>query len=164
MRLFDEKYRLFGLVNPIDLAVLIGLLLLALVAARVLFGTGPTTGSTETQKITMTLTAVKIRTADVNQFVNGEVVRKKDGKPIGRLVSATVRPSEFEVPTAGGGLKRTVSPVYKDVILVVEAEGSLTEQGVMIDGARIRQNMVLDFATPRFEANDGRVSELVISK
>jgi hypothetical protein len=164
VQVLDDKKRLFGLINPVDLAVIVALLVVALIAVRVLFGAEAPTVKREEKALEMTIVAGGVPEVQASQFDAGETLRKKNGRPIGTITSVSIRPAETEVPTAEGGLARAQSPVFSEVVFEVEAVGELTEEGVMIDGSRVRQNMVVDIATSTFEANDARVVSLTFTE
>jgi len=163
VRLVDDKYRLFGLINPIDLAVLLVVALGVVIGARVLLGSGTTAVIEDKKPVSMVIVAKNVAAFDISVLKAGDPVRKKDGKPIGKLVSAEASASVIDTPDFKGGIAAGVSPTLKDVRIVVEGEGTQTSEGVMIDGSRLRTNMEIEVATPSFEAK-GRVSELTIGK
>lgn len=162
MRFIDDKYRLFGLINPIDLAALVAVVLVGVVGFRVLFGTAEVVVESE-KPITITIVAKQVQNYDETFFEVGDPVRKKDGAAIGEFVSASSTPAKLEVVTDTGEVRTVTSPNSEDVAITVSGKGRRTADGFLVGGGRLRVNMVLDFSTPGFEAT-GRVTDIAIEE
>jgi hypothetical protein len=156
MRLLDERYRLFGIVNPIDLVVILVVLAGAFVAANLLFGKAqPQAVQKNTIPITYSLRFENLRKsyADVSNFKVGDQVQKSGGKPIGKVASWRVEPSPRELLTALGAKAYSVtpSPEYRDVIITVKADAEKTAMGLLVADVQIRNNAGIPILTPTFE-------------
>lgn len=163
MRVIDEKYRLFGIINPIDLAVMLVIILAGVFVARVVFGVGAGMNAPGIDTATVTMVAAKVRDVEKSKLEPGTTVRKKNGTPLGEIVSVRIEPALTEVPTADGRLVQARSELLSDVTIVLRSRGTQTEQGFDVDGTLVRENMEVQFSTPTFQAM-GRIQDLEISR
>lgn len=153
MKLLDEKKRLFGIVNPVDLVAIVLAIVVVLVLASVLFGKSPTAPVTSSadKTIEVVLQGAISKYPDY-QFQKGQdISRVGGGGVMGTLESFTIVPSKREVYTAEGDAKVTDSIMSVDVTLVVRGKGAITDTGASIGAERIRQNQTFDAQLPYFQ-------------
>lgn len=138
MPLLDERGRLFGRVNIIDLAVLI--LVLAVAArlglkSRLLRAVNPST----TKPVEVVLVVEDVRQATADAMQEGEnVLNTKSNAVLGKLVKREVRPAVKEVETADGRLVEAQSPLKKDVYLTIRGQGQVTPNVILLGGYEMR--------------------------
>ncbi|OFW61266.1 MAG: hypothetical protein A2133_11305 [Actinobacteria bacterium RBG_16_64_13] len=136
-RFLDERGRIFGKVNVVDLLVL--LVILAVVAFAVVRMTG---GSSKPIPVRVTYTVEEVRKATVDALVDaletGSTVRDDGGTVLGEVVEVVPTPTVKEVPTPEGQLKAFASPVFSDVDIVVLGEGRMSGSTVRIGSVPIR--------------------------
>lgn len=132
-RFLDERGRLFGKVNVVDLLVLL------VVVAVVLFAVVRLVGDTSESvpvKVTYVVEAVRQPTVDVLQAKG--TVTDTSGTVLGKVVDVRVTPTREEYMTPEGELKVFDSPVFKDVSIVVEGEGRMSGSTVRIGSIPLR--------------------------
>lgn len=132
-RFLDERGRLFGKVNVVDLLVF--LVVIAIVVFAVLRLTGDTS-ETVPVRVTYVVESVQQPTVDALQ-VKGTVT-DTGGTVLGQVVEVMVTPTREEFMTPDGELKAFDSPVFKDVRIVVEGEGRVSGSTVQIGTIPLR--------------------------
>jgi hypothetical protein len=122
-RILDERGRIFGKVNIVD--VLVVLVIIAVVVFAVVRFTG-TSSTSVPLKVTYTVEAVREATATAIQdtvAVNG-TVRDEGGTVLGNVLGMEARPTQMEYLTPEGELKAFDSPIFSDVDIVVRGDGT----------------------------------------
>ncbi|HHV07768.1 MAG TPA: DUF4330 domain-containing protein [Firmicutes bacterium] len=138
MRLIDDKGRLFGLVNIVDLAVV---LLVVAVAARIglksrlLRAVNPST----LKPVEVVLLIEDVRPATADAVSEGDtIVNAKSNAVLGELIAKEVVPALKEVETADGRLVEAEAPYRKDVYITVRGQGQVTENVIILGGYEMR--------------------------
>lgn len=149
-RFLDERGRIFGKVNVVDILVL--LVIIAVVAFAVVRMTG---SSTETAPLRVTYTVEAIRQASVDQLqeqlqVKG-TVRDEGGTVLGTVEEVVVRPSQEEYLTPQGELEAFDSPIFKDVDIVLLGEGSVSSSTIRIGSVPMRVGKKVTLIGAKFE-------------
>ena len=149
-RFLDERGRIFGKVNIVDILVL--LVIIAVVAFAVVRMTG---SSTETAPLRVTYTVEAIRQASVDQLqeqlqVKG-TVRDEGGTVLGTVEEVVVRPSQEEYLTPQGELEAFDSPIFKDVDIVLLGEGSVSSSTIRIGSVPMRVGKKVTLIGAKFE-------------
>jgi len=155
VKLLDEKKRLFGLVNPVDLVAVLVVVALIAALANVLFGSSvgssiAPAGGEDT--IEIVAAGVISEITDIQYEVGQEVGRVGGLGVMGTLESLEVGPYEREVYDAEGQPVITVSPTSQRVTMVVRGTGHFTDTGVTMGTEKIRQNMTMDMQFPHFQS------------
>lgn len=122
-RFLDERGRIFGKVNVVDILVL--LVIVAVVVFAVVRFTGSSSESVPL-RVTYTVEGVRQATVDAIQKsvpVNA-TVRDEGGTVLGKVEGVDARPTQVEHMTPGGELKAFESPIFNDVNILVSGEGS----------------------------------------
>jgi len=158
VRILNDKYRLFGIINPVDLLILAVVVVLALVVADVVFGVdGYNASTTETMEMVIVMEGVR-DFDDTSLKVGDEISRKLGGDIIGTLVDIRTEPSKFEGMDDFGTVLVGESTIREDVYLTIIGEAEATDEGVMFGSALARVNRGIDVATSIFEfRGSGRV-------
>ncbi len=124
MKLIDEKGKLFGIINIIDLCILIfGALVVAVV---VMFFSANTTmdGAVKQTKITIEVTAIEKDLCDVMR-PHKNIFDRVQNKSLGRLVDVKIEPSEeYNISIETGEHVKSEVPDRYDAILEIEAESA----------------------------------------
>lgn len=153
MKLLDEKSRIFGIVNPVDLVAILLAVLVVFVLGSVLFGKSPTGAMTSAgdKTIEIVLKGTVPQYTDY-QFKAGQEISRVSGAGVmGTVTSVEIVPATKESYTAAGVATATVSPLFVDVVLVVRGTGSITNVGASIGPERIRQNQTFEAQMPHFQ-------------
>ena len=151
-RFIDERGRIFGKVNIVDLLVLL------VIAAVVVFAVARTTGdSSKTIPVRVTYTVEEVRQATVDALVKAvkaeAVVRDDGGTVLGEVVSVTPSPTLEEFLTPEGELKAFGSPVFSDVAVEVLGSGNIANSTVRIGSVPMRVGKKVTLVGPGFEVS-----------
>lgn len=135
-RFLDERGRIFGKVNVVDILVL--LVIIAVVAFAVMRMTG---SSSTSVSVRVVYTAKAIRQVSIPAFQTGAVVRDDGGTVLGKVEGpVTVKPTLEEFLTPAGELKAFESLVFSDVDIVVVGEGRVSGDNVRIGSTLLVKN------------------------
>ncbi|MDA3935771.1 MAG: DUF4330 domain-containing protein [Actinomycetota bacterium] len=151
MRILNDKYRLFGIINPVDLLVLAIVAVLAFVIADVMFGSGDF-GDAATETMEIVFVVENVKNFDADSLRIGDVISdKRGGDVIGTLVGMRTEPSKLEGMDASGAVVVGDSTMLENVYLTIQGEARTTDEGVMFGSVTVRVNRSIDVATPLFE-------------
>jgi hypothetical protein len=145
-RILDERGRLFGKVNVVDLVVL--LVIVAVVCFAVLRMTG---GSSQSVPVKVTYTVEAQRQATVNAIRAKGSVTDDGGTLLGQVQDVIVTPTQEEYPTPDGDLKAFDSPIFKDITIVVVGRGQLSGSKVRIGSVPMRVGKKVTLVGSDFE-------------
>lgn len=153
MKIFDEKKRLFGIVNPVDLVAILLAVTLILVLVTVLFGRPDTVLDSDavgdgTVEIVVvgTLPAAESYPITVGQEVN----RVGGAGLMGNLHSYETRYTPREI-MIGEELTTMDAITSKDIELTVRGAGSIEEAGASIGAERVRYGQLIEVQLPYFQ-------------
>lgn len=151
--MLDEKRRLFGLVNPVDLVALLLVVAVVVMMITVLVGRSPggPIGSSATSTVEVVATAT-LPDLDVFLYRVGDKVGRVGGGYMGVLQEVTANPARVESFDAAGTPVVVTSEVFVDVRFTIRGQGTLDDAGASIGDERIRQNQTLDIQMPQFQA------------
>lgn len=149
-RFLDERGRIFGKVNVVDILVL--LVIIAVVVFAVVRFTG---ASSEVVPLKVTYTVEQVRRATVDAL-DGSVqvkgtVRDEGGTVLGTVEDVVVRPTQAEYMTPQGQLEAFDSPIFNDVDIVVRGEGSKSGSTLRIGSVPMRVGRKITLIGPGFE-------------
>jgi hypothetical protein len=165
VQFFDKKYRLFGVINIIDLLVVVALIVGALVVWKLLWG-GSSSAVPTAKLVDVEYTLLCSYTRDYKEGqvkVGGPVSTKTSGKSIGTIVAVTSNPSPGDVfNPLTGKLESYQSTYWKDVRIRVKAKGDPTSTGVSVGDTQIRSNAVIAAVTPTYQCDTAIVTNLKI--
>jgi hypothetical protein len=165
VQIIDKKYRLFGVINLIDLLVVIALIVGALVVWKLLWGGSTTTVPTANLKdVEYTMFCGSLRNYSEGQIRVGDPVSTKtSGKSIGTVVSVRSVPTPGDVfNTTTGKIEPYTSTYTKDVYINVKAKGDPTATGVSVGETQIRNNENILIVTPTFQCDTAIATGLKI--
>ncbi|HHV57999.1 MAG TPA: DUF4330 domain-containing protein [Firmicutes bacterium] len=149
----DDRGRLFGRINIIDLAVLLLVLLVAArlgLRSRLLRAVNPSTA----KPVEAVLVVEDVRQATADAMQEGEnVLNTKSNAVLGKLVKKEVRPALKEVETADGRLAQAESPFKKDVYLTIRGPGQVTPNVILMGGYEMRVGASLAVKGLKFAVN-----------
>lgn len=145
MSFIDKKGRLFGLINIIDLLVII---LVVAVVARFAMNPQKSSLTHEDKKIQVVLLVKDVRDATANVIKEGDVVREtKTNSLLGKVTKVEVKPAETLVTTADGRVLNVPNPVLKDVYVTVEGSATVGENAIVLGGTEVRIGTALQMKT-----------------
>jgi len=155
VKLLDEKKRLFGLINPVDLVAVLVVLALVAALANVLFGAsvGTSVAPAEGEDIIEMVATGTISEIEEIQYELGQEVSRAGGLgTMGELVSLELTPYE----RGGDGTRKAIpwslsARWYSAVTLVVRGTGHMTDTVATMGSEKVRQNMTFDLQLPQFQ-------------
>jgi Domain of unknown function (DUF4330) len=156
-RILDDRGRLFGRVNIVDLVVVV------VIVAVIVFAAVRLTGGENAQTVPVQVTFVA-RMVDrvlVPGLQTKGTVTDVAGNVIGKVVSVEVTPTIEETVTADGQLKTNASTLHDDVTFVVTGKGSVFESTVHIGTVPARVGSTVKLFGPGYEV--GTVITRVVS-
>ena len=131
--MIDEKGRLFGKVNIVDLLII--LIVLAVAAIRVYHFFGPDSTVASTEHVRLALYCEESADYAVEQLVEGaEAWDSENNVTLGTLTEWRVGDSKSYVTDANGEVIQLARDGYCSATLVVEGEGVVGSHGVTIGG------------------------------
>jgi len=149
-RLLDERGRILGKVNIVDVIVL-----LVIVAVVVFAAVRMTGGGSQAIPLDVQYTVEEVRQATVDALLKaveqGAAVYDDGGTALGTIRSVTPHPTRKEVVTLDGELKASYSQVYSDVDIVVRGEATLSNSTYRINNVRIGVGKKVSLVGPGFE-------------
>lgn len=124
MALIDDKGKVFGRINLIDLTLVFGVFIIAALAFVVLTKQGKVVTIPEDKTVTYTMIVKAIR-PDVASFIKkGDIVKKQITQaPIGTVKGVEMKAAQEVVLTSDGRKVLAESPVEKDVYITIETKG-----------------------------------------
>jgi hypothetical protein len=167
VQIFDRKYRLFGIINPIDLLVVVALIVAGLVAWKLLWGGSNTAVPVAKLKdVEYTIVCASIREYAEGQIKVGDPVSTKtSGASIGTIASVSSNPTPGDIFNPNSGkVERYESTVATDVRVRVKAKGNPTPTGVSVGNTQIRNNENIQMVTPTFQCDLGVATDLKIGE
>jgi len=145
MNLIDNKGRVFGLINIIDLLVI--LLIVAIVGRFVLMQNKQPTGAV-TKNIEVVVHVKEVRDATCNVINEGDIVKEtKTNAVLGKITNIKIVPSESVVETSDGRLVVAQNPVYKDMYITIQGTGTASENAIVLGSNEIRVGTSLQLKT-----------------
>ncbi len=161
MKLLDEKKRLFGVVNPVDLVAILLAATLILVLVTVLFGRPDSALDSDVasdRTVEIVILGV-LPAADSYPIAEGQPVSRFGGAGLmGDLYSYETRYSPREI-LIGDELTIMDAVTTKDVELTVRGPGSIEAAGASIGAERVRHGQMIEVQLPYFQMN-GRIISL----
>lgn len=138
MKLIDEKGKLFGLINIVDLLVLLAVLLVLGGAAYKLKGPGG--GDTASKTVKVTVLAPSIRPEMLTSIKVGD--RMASGSSFTDVVikDINIRPAYSITVDSAGRRVEAIDPYLKDLIVVVEGKTTISGATINLGGQEIRRN------------------------
>ncbi|TLM72539.1 MAG: DUF4330 domain-containing protein [Actinobacteria bacterium] len=151
MKLLDDRMRLFGLVNPIDIVAVLLVIAVAVVGYTLLKGEPPAPPS-EKGTVEVVFLAQGIPTVQEDLVKAGDVAARSGGTgKMGEVTAVRFEKSVKEATDATGSVVVVESDLFRDVYVTVRGTGAVTDTGVNLGDERIRVNQVFDLQMPRFQ-------------
>ncbi|MBC7343433.1 MAG: DUF4330 domain-containing protein [Clostridia bacterium] len=155
MRLVDAKGRLLGIINLIDLLVVILVIGAALVVAWPRLSHQITIDQGQPVKVLLYVDYVKPDVAEALKV--GDQISVVSGGALGRITDVKVQPLKV-VTTKDDGTRVVVSdPYYKEVYITVEGKGQLGHGTAKVGGNEMLVGDVIKVHTDNFRANNANI-------
>jgi len=161
VKILDEKSRLFGIINPVDLLLVVAVIAALFIVASVLFPSVSPTKPASKDLIKVTILAGGIRGYVPGSIKVGDPINRKTGGKMGKVVAIDAVPATFEEPTAAGTLRKVTSSVFTDLYITIEGAGQINPGvSAFMGDEQLRSNQDIDVQAPTFEAVKARVLEI----
>jgi hypothetical protein len=164
-KLIDDKGRLFGFINVVDLAIIIILTVLA--GGLVYYRTGAGRRflpKSQGGVVEATLVVSNVRTATVDAIQVGDMVMEsKSNLPLGEIIWKEVKPAEIVAQGEDGRFYETTSQTRKDVWLKLSGQGAVSPNAITLGSSEIRIGTPINIKT-RLYAVETRVMAIDVSK
>ncbi len=147
-RLLDDRGRLFGKVNIVDIIVLVVIVAIVVFAAVRLTGGG----TVATVPVKVTFLDKRVDASFVPAAEATQTIRDAAGNVIGVVQSVDITPSVEELVTPDGQLKTFASSTKKDVAYVVMCQGTITDSTAHIGSLAARVGADVRIVGPGYEA------------
>lgn len=145
MRLIDDNGRVLGIINIIDLLVI---LLILGVAGRYVAKSQIKPAGVQTKNIQITLLVKDVREATSGVIKVGDIVREtKTNLVLGKVTNVEVKPADTLVNTADGRVVNYPNPILKDVYVTLVGTGTAGENAVVVGNSEVRIGTQLSVKT-----------------
>ncbi|HHY36231.1 MAG TPA: DUF4330 domain-containing protein [Firmicutes bacterium] len=149
--MLDEKGRLFGLVNIIDLAVVLVFgLVLAFGAYKFLYVNPSYQPEPKTVRVELVVEGVRQPTVDAIAL-GDRVYEKNSNGYFGTITDIKVVPAKEVVPTADGKLVEAEVPGRYDIYLTLESPAEVSEEYIQITGQQVRIGLTPTIRTRTYQ-------------
>lgn len=150
MRIVDERGRLFGWINLVDLGVIV--LVLALAAAGVYKLVTARAGPVRvTRDVDFTVLVQEVRQATVDVVDAGDLVYEHDSSlPFGTVSAVEVLPATKHAQTSEGEWVLAELPDRYDLVLTVRAQAVVSETAVVVGRMEIRIGTMVTLKTATY--------------
>ena len=137
MKIIDKRGRLFGLINIVDLLVIILLLALVMVGVK-RFGNKAAVGEATTKKGVVTAEVKDVRDVTANNIKVGDPIYDYDkGTLIGKIATAEVEPYKDKTEYQGKFYKAEVPGKFR-VIITIDADVKETQDFYQVGTEQVR--------------------------
>ena len=137
MKIIDKKGRLFGLINIVDLLVIILLLALVMVGVK-RFGNKAAVGEATTKKGVITAEVKDVRDVTANNIKVGDPIYDYDkGTYLGKIVTAEVEPYKDKTEYQGKFYNAEVPDKFR-VIITIDADVKETQDFYQVGTEQVR--------------------------
>lgn len=164
VQIIDNKYRLFGVINLIDLAVVVAVLAGGFAVYKVLTPSAlPTVGSGNTKTVQYVFLCPQMRTFTPAQIKIGDLLYKTTGKAIGKVTAVKLVPTTGEVyDPVSRKMVQYGSTVITDVYVTVVGQGQPTPTGVAVSDLLLHANQPMPIMTSTFESDTALIADMKI--
>ncbi len=137
MKIIDKKGRLFGLINIVDLLVIILLLALVMVGVK-RFGNKAAVGEATTKKGVITAEVKDVRDVTANNIKVGDPIYDYDkGTYLGKIITAEVEPYKDKTEYQGKFYNAEVPDKFR-VIITIDADVKETQDFYQVGTEQVR--------------------------
>ncbi|MBE0447871.1 MAG: DUF4330 domain-containing protein [Actinobacteria bacterium] len=124
MAVIDDKGRIFGRINLIDLTLIFSVFVIVALALVVMIKQGKVVTIPEDKVVEYTMIVKAIRPDVAGYIRKGDIVKKQLTQgPIGTVKGSVTEPARIMIDTAGGSRVATTSPTEVDAYITIETKG-----------------------------------------
>ena len=135
--MIDNKGKLFGKINVVDLLI-VALLVIVAIATAYKFGISPKSDADNSNiTIEYVLKVSGIRESNANNILAGDkIYEKKTQKLLGTVTNVERKPAMDHITAVDGTIKYVQRPQRYDVNITVESDGKIINGGYFANGTR----------------------------
>lgn len=138
MPLFDEKGRIFGKFNILDLFIIIMILILAAGGFYKISRVNPT-DNIRPKPVELKIIVINREKIGVDMIKVGDILKEYDtGTVLGEIKEVEVHPASTEVITTEGEIKIAEIPDRYDLIITIDGEAIVTENSIISGKSELR--------------------------
>lgn len=138
MKIIDNKGRLFGKFNILDLGIIIMILALGL-ASFYKFKTNNTAALIKTKPVDIRVIVREREEISLGKIKVGDILKEYDsGIILGEIKSIDIKPATVEVKTADGEIKLAEIPERYDYYINIAANATITENAIVSGNKELR--------------------------
>jgi len=165
VQIIDEKYRLFGVINLIDLAVVLAVLAGGFAVYKVLTPSAvPTANARNTKTIEYVFLCPNVREYSPSQVRLGDPIYKTSGKLIGKITAIRATPTPGDAwDVTGRKIAHFSSTIATDVYITVVGEGQPTTTGVAAADVLMHANQLMPIMTSTFQSELATIVSMKIA-
>lgn len=160
MKIIDDRGKLFGLINPIDLLVL---LLVLLVGAGVYYKTQTAGAFIEPSKVKVTVLLPWLRPEEASTIKTGDILVAGGSYTNIKITDVKVEPGRAVNVTSEGKSVMTTDPYRKDVTVTIEGVLPISGPEIRFGGQDLRTGKEYYIKSQTYEFR-GYPLEIQISK
>jgi len=154
MKLVNEKGKLFGIINLVDLLILIAVLLVAGAVGYKMLA-APVAATITPEKEVEVVVAIR----GAMPYLVDEVMKLEEGERLiagndyvnGSIKSVTTEPYTFTTTTADGPIVEVTDPVKRDILITIKSSGNPDAPIFKIGNQEVRAGRGFTFKTQRVE-------------
>ena len=164
MKFFDSKYRLFGVINVIDLVVLFAIVVAGYAVYRVLAPKAAVSKGAAGSDVTFDVLCPSMRLVSADQIHVGDTLYRTTGKQIGTVTGVKVVPSPGDAwdPTTRK-LVVYESNITRDVIISGKTRGQPTSNGLAVGDQLLHSGAPIPIMTSTFECDTAVIANMKIN-
>ena len=142
-RIVDSRGRLFGKINLIDLAVLIGLILIGLEGYRLLFekekAFPPKFSAPEERRSVLVTIEIPNKPLWFNKAITvGDTETDEQNQPVGIILEKQTSPAKYLVLGPEGDTLLLGSPSREDIFLKVKLEATIVKGNLLFKNVKLK--------------------------
>lgn len=138
MKIIDNKGRLFGKFNILDLGIIIMILALGL-ASFYKFKTNNTATLIKTKPVDIRIIVREREEISLDKIKVGDILKEYDsGIILGEIKSIDIKPATVEVETADGEIKLAEIPERYDYYINIAANATINENAIVSGNKELR--------------------------
>ncbi len=138
MKIIDEKGKLFGLINAIDLLVLVAVLLVIGAAAYKIKGKDNVENTPKTVRVTVLAPAIRPEML-TNVQIGDKMVTGSNFTNV-EIKDFEIQPAYMVISNSDGRRVEAIDPFLKDVIFTLEGTTTISSATINLGGQDIRSN------------------------
>ncbi len=154
MKLINEKGKLFGIINPVDLLIVVALILVVAAAGYKMLAKPVADVVAPEQEV-----SVVVRVRGAMPYLVDQLVKIEEGERLiagndyvnGAIKSVEVTPYVITTTTADGPIVQVTDPIKKDVLITITSKGNPDAPIFKIGNQEVRAGRGFTFKTKRVE-------------